>query len=291
MKYIAFIFILCITSLGLSYTAVAVDSSVGIQMRPLLYEEKLEPNQIKKGYLDISNPSSRSVILLTSVQLFTQIDDQGSLRFYDADYIREAIVPEFDEFELGPKEALRLFFTGDSSKLPDGDVLAAIFVKNKTTPQPLAMTPAVRVGTLLIFENGKPGPRDVAITELSVPHFTIGDKIEGRVVIKNTAPENIQSGFFADVHIQVAPWGSEVDVKSPLITSGKTREFEFSVDSNQLGLYWVKVTANGVVAEKPVLLVTGIWRWVLMIVGITLAVSVIVGVIVLPRKRGNIRLR
>ncbi|MDB5183834.1 MAG: exported protein of unknown function [Candidatus Saccharibacteria bacterium] len=240
--------------------AATTDVAIGMQVRPLLYNETLQPNQIKKGFIDVSNPSKQTVTLDTSVQLFTQIDDQGSLKFYDADYVKTALVPDLKEFDLGPREAVRLYFTVNSSKLPDGDVLAGIFVTNKTTPHPLAITPAVRVGTLLIFQNGKPGPRNTAITDFNLPFFQFSNDIHGSVSIKNMADSNTQSGFFADVTLAVSPWGSSVKKQSPLITSGRTRQMDFDVPSDQIGFYKLTVTTGTATAYKWVFIVTGIWR-------------------------------
>jgi hypothetical protein len=258
--------------------------SVGIQLRPLLYHETLKTGQVEKGFLDVSNPTTSKVTLDTSVQLFNQTDDSGTLKFYDALYAKTAIVPDLKEFDLGPHEAVRLYFTVDSNKLPDGDVLAAIFVTNKVAPKPLSITPAVRVGTLLILENGKPGSRNSAITDFSLPFFQTGNSIHGSVSVKNMAPANQQSAFFADVNLGMSPWGESVVKQSPLITTGRTRSMSFDIPSNQIGFFKVTVSTKTASAFKWVFVLTGVWRTLIFVV-IGAFAALIIGIWLLIKRR------
>lgn len=237
---------------------VYAEPALGVQ--PLQYAETLKKGERKKAYIDISNPTMQPVAVKLSVQAFKQVDDKGTLSFYDDQKISNGILLDYQEVEIPAKKALRLYFIVDGTKLPTGDVFAAIFAQTK--PDQGAGAPAVRVGTLLILTNETPGARQAAITQWQVPTLQFGTSLDGQLAIKNTAPAVSASGFFPTITVTMWPFGSTTEIKGPLLYAGNTRTVPFHQPSNQIGLY--KLTASIGTSRKDawVVVVTGVWRWV-----------------------------
>lgn len=246
------------------------EPALGVQ--PLQYVEGLQKGERKKAFIDISNPSVQEVDVRLNVQAFKQIDDKGTLSFYDDQKISNGILLDYQEVVIPAKKALRLYFIVDGTKLPTGDVFAAIFAQTK--PVAGAGAPAVRVGTLLILTNDTPGARQAEITQFNVPRLQIGTKTTGRVSIKNTAPNGTASGFFPTVTISSWPFGKTITMHTPLIYTGMTRTATFEEPGSQLGIY--RLTASIGTSHKEVwtVVITGIWRWVLIAIIVLLAASI-----------------
>lgn len=235
----------------------------GVQLRPLLYRESLDAGQQKRGVLDVANPTKEKVVMQVTVKLFRQKNDDGKLEFYEKPDVTVGIVPEYTEFELGPKDALQLAFTVDGNKLPQGDVLAAIFVKTKDSIKAgkPSINPSVEAGTLLILQNGKAGPRTVEIASLDVPLLQFGELVRGTASIKNPASDNRPSGFFPQIKVRIEPWGAKKEFEAPLVYVGRTRTFDFSLPSDQFGVYKVVFSANNATSERYIFVMTGKWRY------------------------------
>lgn len=240
-----------------------VGATGGLEIRPLQYAISLAPGQRQKGFVDITNPAPRAVDIVTSVQAFRQLNDSGALQFYDSAAVRAGITPDFDEFTLGPNETIRLYFVVDGTKLPSGDVFAALFA----TIKPLAIGEAtvpqqtVRVGTILSIVNGTPGARQAVITRLSVGFFQFDTKISGVYTVKNTADPKMTTGFYPSVALRLTPFAHTYTVSSKLVTAGRSRDVPFEVETARFGLY--KMTASYRDSSKAVwvLIVSGWYRW------------------------------
>lgn len=250
-----------------SHTATAADT---LQLRPLLYRETLDVGESKRGVVDIANGSDQTAQVTLSVRFFRQSGDDGTLQFYDRPDETDGVVLDVSDIELSAKDAARIGFTVESSKLPQGDVFAAIFATTKSTGPADSIVPAVQVGTLLIIENGRPGSREAIISKLDIPFFQFGDQLKGTVSVANPAGANKATGFFPDMKVAMAPWGRSTQFEGPLVYAGRTRTFDFSVPSSQLGIYQVTVQANGADDVRYVFLVTGIWRQVVVYVALGL---------------------
>lgn len=278
------IFLSILVAIGVSLTAGTVThAGDSIQMRPLLYKETLTPGQTKRGAIDIANASTAKVSLHVSVKFFRQIDDNGTLQFYEKPDEAAAIVPEYTDFDLEAKEAMRLIFTVDSAKLPQGDVFAVIMVstQNKSESGKQAITPNVQLGTLLILQNGAAGPRHAELSQLSLLPVQIGGAaVKGKVDVTNPADPDTSTGFFPQMKARVEPWGASTHFDGPLVYAGRTRTVDFSVPSDQFGIYKVTIGANDTTVSQYVFLMTGKWTWLapvalgaltLCIIGITYA--------------------
>ena len=236
-----------------------------LQMQPLQYASDLRPGERQKGFVDITNPAPQAVTVELGVQGFKQANDKGELLFYDDERLRSGILLDYTEAEIPAHKTLRLYFVADSSKLPAGDVFAAIFARTKPTKE---ATTSVRLGTLLLLTNGTPGAREATIESLAISPLQVGEGLAGKVAIKNTAPPQSASGFFPKVTISLWPFGGSYEVKSPLVYAGNTRTISLAQTGDYFGLY--KITARHGESAKSqwVILVTGYWRWLSIVLAV-----------------------
>lgn len=235
--------------------------AISLRVAPLEYRTSLKQGEKKKGFIDVSNPSDQKVIVKTSAQAFKQIDDQGTIQFFDEERIAEGFMLDLDEFELGPKEAVRMYFLLDSTKLPSGDVFGAIFFTTNPTKATAGVGQAVKLGTILSVVNGTPGARQAAVTDLKVPFLHFNSDVQGSYSIKNTANPDKATGFYPQVRLSTAPLGDTKEVSGKLVFAGRTRTNDFSLKLPPLGIYRVSAAygsssqSQWVVVAHPVALV------------------------------------
>lgn len=264
------------------------ESAGALQVKPLLVNEKLKVAEVKKGYIDIANPLSVPVSVKTSVQAFRQIDNQGNLEFYDSKEITAGITPDLDEFELGPREALRMYYLVDGRKLPQGDIFASLFFTANNSGDVSGVKNTARVGTLLVLENGTPGSRKAEIDMSTIPSLQIRDGVRGDFTLTNPADPQKTSGFFPDITLRLAPFTHEVKVDGPLLMAGSSRQVAVSLPNNRIGPYKLTVIAGDTVQSKWLFLITGWWRWVVPIVFIA---GLAAYIILKKRRRPRLRSR
>lgn len=253
--------------------------ALGLKVAPLDYTVSLQKGEKQKGFIDLSNPTGTTLRVKSSVQAFRQTDDRGSLTFFDNEQVSAGIVPDLDEFELGPREAVRMYFLVDGTRLPKGDVFAAIFFTTVPAKQAAGVTELVRLGTLLSITNGTPGQRQAEVADLDVPFIQFGDKLSGTYRVRNTADPEQSTGFYPSVVISVEPFYHEMVQRGRLVFAGRTRENSFELPSSRLGFY--KVSAQFGDSKKE--------QWVLALNGTSLAVFGVIVVIliafILTRKK------
>lgn len=212
----------------------------GLKLAPLEVRTELKKGQKKKGYVEVSNPSNKTVQVVSSVRGFKQIDDSGTLRFYQDEQIEAGIRVDLTEFELPPWSAARVYYLLDGTKLPTGNVFAAIFFStSQQRDSVLSIQPSVRVGTLLSIVNGTPSSHQATITKLEVSLFQFGG-IKGTYSIKNTGKEN-STGFYPIVTLGLQPFSQSEEVSSRLIFPGIERDNNFSVTPKYPGIYRLQV--------------------------------------------------
>lgn len=252
------------STLSLLFTLVTGTPAAALSLKtqPLLYDASLAEGEKKKGFIDISNPSSATIRLKTSVQAFRQVDDDGNLAFYDDEQVAAGIIPDLAEFDLGPRQVMRMYFLLDGTKLPHGDVFASLFVTTTGDPLP-GTTQSVRVGTLFTVTNGTAASRHAQITQLQTNFFQFGDQITGSYRIKNTDDPAKKTGFRPQVAIRLEPWGAEKTDQSALTLAGVTRTNNFSIGDNTLGVYKLSVQYQDSKREQLVFVATGVWRYVM----------------------------
>lgn len=248
-------------------------SATSAKVQPLLYRDQLSKGEKKKGFIDVSNPTGQSVTYKTEVKAFRQIDDKGRLQFYDDAQISAGLIPDFQEFTLGPREAMRLYFLVDGTKLPSGDVMAALLVGAGSRSE--GSVASAQVGTLFTLVNGTPGPRKAVVEKVNTSFVQFSETIRGSYRIKNPAASAQATGFTPTVLVSISPLTAQKLIESPLVFAGRTREKTFELDSNRFGFYKMTVQYQDSKKSAWVFLVTGIWRWitVAMLVGLLLWVG------------------
>jgi len=245
--------------------------ALGLKIAPLEYKTTLKENERQTGIIDVSNPTGQAVHVRTSVQAFKQIDNNGGLQFYDDEQVANGIRSGLSEFDLGPREALRLSFTIDGSALPEGDVYAAIFFTTDLTVPRNGVGRLIRVGTILSIVNQTPGSRSAVITGVSLPFLQLSDEAKGTFRVKNTGPAT--GGFYPTVTVSSWPGGQKREVESSLVFGSRERQNSFGIATG-FGINYVKVGYNGhekgqwVVTLAPWMLISLIL--ILVIVGIEL---------------------
>lgn len=249
--------------------------AASLRLQPLAYEAAFESGTKQKGFIDISNPSGENVRLQASVQAYRQTDDRGSLEFYDDPRISSGITPDLEVFDLGPREAVRMYFLIDGEVLPPGDVFAALMIS--TVPQAgvaSGTVESVRLGTLLTLVNGDPGPREARVEALDAAWLQTGSQVKGRYTIRNTADTASVSGFFPEVTATLEPFGASSKNQAPLVMAGRQRQAEFHIPGSRLGIYKLSVRHGQNSQSRWVVAVTGYWRW--------LAPLIVVATTILP---------
>jgi len=224
----------------LSCLMVAPVGALSLKVAPLEYRTELKVGEKKKGFIDISNPTTQTVSVVTSAQAFKQVDDSGTLRFYDDEQLSAGVQLDLDSFELGPRQAVRMYFQLDGTKLPSGDVYGAVFFTIDPKLPKNGVGQTIRVGTLLSIVNGTPGSREADVAGLSIPFLVIGDTIHGSYRIKNTAREGTATGFYPEVALSSLPFGEKKTQLSTLVFAGRTRENSFSLKLPLFGFYRIK---------------------------------------------------
>lgn len=210
----------------------------GLKLAPLEYRTTLKSGEKQRGFVDVSNPTKETLRVTVSTQAFRQIDDNGALEFFDDEQISSGILLDLDEFDLGPREAVRMYFVLDSTKLPTGDAYGAIFFT--TAParyRDSGVGQSLRLGTLLSITNGTPGARSAEVKRLEVPFMQLGDVIRGSYSIKNTADPDKTTGFYPKVKLSVWPFGKEQQDKGKLVFADRTRQNDFELQAPVFGLY------------------------------------------------------
>lgn len=245
-----------------------------LKIQPLQHVDTLTKGENKRGYVDITNVQSAAVDVELSVQGFRQIDNQGTLKFYDDERLAQGIQLDLSNAQIPAHKTLRLFFTADSTKLPTGDVFAAIFARITSEPGKGSAS-TVRLGSLLILTNGTPGERKTDITKLDTAIFQFGRGVDGQVSIKNTADPQTASGFFPDVTVDIWPFGPITTLHGPLVYAGNTRTVSFRVGGDFIGIYKVTAAYEGRGVSHWVMAVTGFWQWLAPLIGVILVTLIV----------------
>lgn len=255
--------ILCLmASLG----SVDQAAALGLKVAPLEYKTNLQKSERKQGSIDVSNPSHQTVKVGVSVQAFRQISDQGGLQFYDDKQIQLGIVPSVKEFELGPREAVRVQFVLDSASLPKGDVYAAIFLTTDIKQPKNGVGQLVRVGTLLSIVNQSAGNREAEIVSVTLPVLQLTSSIKGKYEVRNTGAPT--TGFYPKVTITSWPNGKTVQRDSSLVFGGRQRSNDFTYDAG-VGFHFIEVGYKGSKKGQWVLVLPA---WLLVVLSLTVVI-------------------
>lgn len=252
------------------YTTYSV-SAQSLKIAPLIYDDAtLGKGEVKKGFVDISNPESTKNTVALQVKAFRQIDDEGGLEFYASEQVAAGVKLDFDRVTLEPRGAMRVYFVLDGAKLPQGDVFAAVLAS--TIPDgTAAAAQSVSVGTLLVIQNGTPSSHQADITSFTTSWLQIGDGLSAAMKLHNPADPKSATGFFPSVRVATQPYGATT-VKGPLLFAGRTRSVEYRQNGNYFGPIYLKASVGSSEKGQIVFAVTGYWRWLApaLLVGVTM---------------------
>lgn len=245
-------------------------NAASLKIAPQNYDTTLQKAEVKKGFFDVSNPSNESVKVAFSVEAFRQIDDEGSLEFYSSEQLSSGVKLDYDSITLGPREAYRVYFLLDGSKLPEGDIFGALFAS--TVPrQQGGSAQSVRVGTLLTIQNGTPVAHRAQIADFRTSWFQTGESLSASMRVKNPSDPKEATGFYPTVRIATAPYGGR-DVKGPLLFAGRTRTVEYLQPGSYFGPIWLGASVDDSSKGQLIFAATGYWRWLAPILLISLGI-------------------
>lgn len=270
-KLVLVVIAVCISGLATQGLA----GAMSLKISPLQYDVSLNDGEIKKGFVDITNPGNDAETVEVKVQAFRQTDNNGSLEFYDDSRVSEGVLLDYSEVEIGARETLHLAFSAESKKLPAGNVFAAILASTKPKVQ-TALAQSVRVGALLFITNGKPVENKAVVSGVAVPAFQFGNGIEAKFNIQHATKNG--TGFFPKVTVSAAPYITDT-VDGPLLFPGFTRQIEYVKNGSYFGIVRYAIATGGSQQVAYSFVMTGYWRG---IVPAGLALMVI-GVLVLSR--------
>ena len=254
-----------------------------LRVAPLSFETTLAAGEKKKGFVDFTNPESGNVKVSLRVQAFRQIDDTGRLEFFDSEQVAAGITLDYNEAELGPRETLHLAFLLDGTKLPAGDVFAAIFASAQP-PSARGSQQVVRVGSLLSIVNGTPSERKSDIVHLAAPWLQTGQGLQVSFAVKNVSDPKKSTGYYPKITVTTWPFGGK-EVKGPLVFAGRTRTVGYRQPGNYVGPVRISVDTDSGSKASYAFAVTGFWVWLLPILVIIVGAASWVGLRRRPNKR------
>ena len=252
----------------------------GLQLNPLRIEDTLGTT-VKTGYIDVANPGDSTITVVTRVQGFRQNDLEGRLAFFDDADLAGGIKVSLEQFELGPREAVRVGFLVDPAKLPQGGVYASIFFQTIPPAQSSNtsyVSESAKVGTLLMLTNGLAGKHQGEISRLNVPLVQTGVGIGGQLTYRNTDRSRAPVGFNPALTTRVLPWGDPKAVATGLVLPGSSRQFEVVRPGAYFGLLPITVTDQDTGRSRTawVLACTGWYQLAVPAVLITLVLLLVI---------------
>lgn len=264
-KLVLVVIAVCIS--GLATQGVA--GAMSLKISPLQYDVSLNDGEIKKGFVDITNPGNDAETVEVKVQAFRQTDNNGSLEFYDDSRVSEGVLLDYSEAEIGARETLHLAFSAESKELPAGNVFAAILASTKPKVQ-TALAQSVRVGALLFITNGKPVTNEATVNDITVPLFQFGNGLGAHFSLQHTTKDG--TGFFPTVTVSVAPYSTDT-VTGPLVFPGRSRQVDYVKTGSYFGIvkYTIATATSKQVAYSFVM--TGYWRGVVPIVTAVIVIA------------------
>lgn len=246
--------------IGMSLVSAPVQAVESLKIAPLIYDDAvLGKAEVKKGYVDISNPAPHKSVVALRVDAFRQIDDQGGLEFYANEQVAAGVKLDFDRITLEPRSAMRVYFLLDGAKLPEGDVFAAIMASTVPSQSGTAAQ-SVSVGTLLVIQNGTPASHQADITRFEASWFQVGAGISASMTLHNPADPKSVTGFFPSIRVAPAPYAAKT-VKGPLLSAGRTRTVDYRQNGDYFGPIYLKATSGSSEKGQLIFAVTGYWRW------------------------------
>lgn len=274
----------CLLAVGAVMLAVSCASpahAMSLEIRPLEYKTTLKEGESQKGYINVTNPSAESVRIKTEVQAFRQVDDRGSLQFYDSDRMAAGILPDLDEFDLASGETARVYFVLDGTKLASGDNFGALFFRI-IPERSSGVNSSLRLGTLFMIANASQTDHRATIASFDVPFFQFGDGIRGRYSVTNIADPKTTNAFYPQVELSVTPLKRTVSDTSSLVFAGRTRTNDFHIDTFRFGFYAVTLEYNGTKYTRLIFVAN---HWQLLIAALFVCALILGVYLLIARQR------
>lgn len=239
---------LLILGIVISFVPGAVSADASLQLNPLKYEDSLPDATVKQGFVEVSNPSDTSVTVTTSVQGFKQADLDGNLAFFDDPQLAAGIIPDLSSFALGPREAIRVSFSVNPTKLPRGGVYAVLFFR--TQPEASSsnvsyLLESANVGTLLLLQNGAAGKASGEISKQSFPLFQLGSDIKGTITYRNTDRNTGGSAITPRLSVKIPFIGKNHNSVGALVLPQSARKIPIALSGSYFGILPLQVSAEG----------------------------------------------
>ena len=234
--------------LAITFAPMTVSADASLQLNPLKYEDLLPDSTVRQGFVEVSNPSDTAVTITTSVQGFKQADLDGNLTFFDDPQLTAGIIPDLSSFALGPREAIRVTFSVNPSKLPRGGVYAALFFRTKpeaTSSNISYLLESANVGTLLLLQNGASGKASGEINKLSFPLWQFGEGIKGTITYRNSDRNTGGSAISPRLSVKIPFFGKEHTLLSALVLPQSARTIPIAVQGSYFGILPLQVSATG----------------------------------------------
>lgn len=260
------------TVLALAFVAVWSRSAAadGLSIGPLEYKTSLKAGEVKKGFVEVQNQSGQPVEVHLKARAFKQVNDQGGLQFYDAEAISDGIKLDLNDVTIPPHAGVHVYFLLDGSKLPSGDVFAAILASTTGNDQAVTV-PSVQVGTLLLVENGTPPSHHAKITTLQAPWLQVGGKLAAKFTVQNTDPARKLTGFTPSITVSAWPYTHKT-VQGPLIFAGRAREVAYTQPGNYFGPLLLRIKTGSSEESSLIFAVTGFWQWLAPLIAACLVI-------------------
>ncbi len=261
--------LLVIVGLFFCLAPAAVSADASLQLNPLKYEDSLPDAAVRQGFVEVSNPSDTTVTVTTSVRGFKQADLDGNLAFFDDAQLSAGIIPDLASFSLGPKEAIRVTFSVNPSKLPKGGVYAVLFFRTQpeaATSNVSYLLESANVGTLLLLQNGSTGKPNGEISKLSFPLWQLGSGIRGSLTYHNTDRNTGGNAVTPRLSVKIPLIGKDHHPSGALILPQSSRAIPLSVAGSYFGILPLQVSAEGA-ATKTVFIIacTGWFSYILLL--------------------------
>ena len=261
--------------LFVSFLPQIASADASLQLNPLKYEDTFSSTSVRQGYVTVSNSSDTSVSVATTVQGFRQIGLEGNLEFFDDPKLSASIVPGLINFDMGPRESIRLAFTVDPAKLPKGGVFAVIFFR---TLPPLGdgnnsyLSESAKVGSLLLLQNGQLGQKIGHIKTVSIPFFQFGSSIHGTVVYENTNRDPQAPSFTPNLTAHIGYLASAKTFAGSLVLPLSARNMSLNRPGSYFGLLpiTIKTAESGDEATRFVFACTGWCQYVFLVIIVSL---------------------
>ena len=231
--------------------------AVALKVAPLFFDLQINPGEEKTGQIYVENNSANDTDVSVSFSDFF-IDDAGNYIFSDGKDVSNPELKPYDmqgwfstdspEFHLAKGESRLVKYTIDVPKDTDlGGHYGAIFFKtdcqavtdkNVVYSDKSSLCVSGRVGTLFLATIGGNASRKAQIEQVNVPRFTLSDKANLSVDIRNTGNTHFMPSGSIDVKSLTGNEVLHLDVKDKTLLPNENYAISGEIlRSDGIGVY------------------------------------------------------